>query len=308
MAPAPAHAPRRQPDGLPDLRVGSFVAAAVLRLALTTDLQVRRALRASGWGFVVLGLGLMPAGLGEAAVHPLAQWLMTAGSLSALAMLAQSKSLLQARPLPKRWTAVAIAASATVCAAALAIDRWWLGQVYPFGMSVMSLLILWCARGFIVRPRDATERLLGLTWCLLAVSMVLRFGFTLFHTGPLRVDLLYVPAAAGPPMAAMYGVVPMVVATFLLNLVNARLRQPLNVRAQTDELTGTLTRRALRELAPALIDMEQLRQRSVAVMMLDLDRFKAINDTHGHAAGDAVLQAAAAVLRAQTRSDGLLAR
>jgi diguanylate cyclase (GGDEF)-like protein len=46
----------------------------------------------------------------------------------------------------------------------------------------------------------------------------------------------------------------------------------------------------------------------VAVLMLDLDRFKGINDTYGHHTGDAVLQMAAVVLQAHLRNGALLAR
>jgi GGDEF domain-containing protein len=68
-----------------------------------------------------------------------------------------------------------------------------------------------------------------------------------------------VPSPLSDLLAALYGLLPMIVATLLLSLVNSRLRQQLRARAITDELTGTMTRRALRELAPALIE-EQLQR------------------------------------------------
>jgi diguanylate cyclase (GGDEF)-like protein len=98
------------------------------------------------------------------------------------------------------------------------------------------------------------------------------------------------------------------VATLMLTLVNSRLRHQLRQRAITDELTGTMTRRALSEMAPALVEQQQANHREVAVLMLDLDRFKAINDTYGHVKGDAVLRMAAGVLQTHARVDTLLAR
>jgi diguanylate cyclase (GGDEF)-like protein len=146
------------------------------------------------------------------------------------------------------------------------------------------------------------------TLALLAASMAMRAYFTATDTGPVRVDVMYGPAALASAFAAFYGVTPMIMATFLLNLINARLQQQLHSRAQTDELTGALTRRALRELAPALIASARRVDRELAVMMLDIDHFKAINDTHGHASGDDVLRVVAATLHAQKRADGLLSR
>lgn len=75
--------------------------------------------------------------------------------------------------------------------------------------------------------------------------------------------------------------------------------------AVTDSLTGLHNRRyALKRLDRML----QEPGRGVAVMMLDLDHFKAVNDRHGHAAGDAVLSSVAKRLRAVLRPQDLLAR
>jgi diguanylate cyclase (GGDEF)-like protein len=119
---------------------------------------------------------------------------------------------------------------------------------------------------------------------------------------------MYLPPPFDSVLAALYGVLPMIVATLMLTLVNSRLRHQLRQRAITDELTGTMTRRALREMAPALVEQQQAKHREVAVLMLDLDRFKAINDTYGHVKGDAVLRMAAGVLQTHARVDTLLAR
>lgn len=75
--------------------------------------------------------------------------------------------------------------------------------------------------------------------------------------------------------------------------------------AITDPLTGLYNRRF------ALHRMEQIMTRpgpDPAVMMIDLDYFKDVNDTYGHAAGDAVLQQVAVRLRGQLQANDLLAR
>ncbi|MCU9847772.1 diguanylate cyclase [Defluviimonas sp. WL0024] len=78
--------------------------------------------------------------------------------------------------------------------------------------------------------------------------------------------------------------------------------------AMTDPLTGLNNRRyALPHLA-RIAERARAAGRQFAVMVLDLDRFKAINDSRGHAAGDAVLIEVAARLRGNLRAVDLLAR
>jgi len=106
----------------------------------------------------------------------------------------------------------------------------------------------------------------------------------------------------------LYGVLPMVFALLFMNVVNARLRARLQRRVMTDHLTGAMSREALTESAGALVAELRQAQRELAVVMIDLDHFKSINDRHGHAAGDAVLRRATTILRQQLRTDALLAR
>ena len=82
--------------------------------------------------------------------------------------------------------------------------------------------------------------------------------------------------------------------------------ETLRVQARTDPLTGLLNRHAIRAaLAERLGDRTQ---RAVAVLYVDLDRFKTVNDVLGHAAGDRLLVAAADRIRSVVGSEALLAR
>src|SRR6185295_16838155 len=74
--------------------------------------------------------------------------------------------------------------------------------------------------------------------------------------------------------------------------VTARVEQDRRTRheADTDPLTGLANRRALERTLAAALGRAGARARSVGLMMLDLDGFKAINDTRGHAAGDEALR------------------
>jgi len=68
--------------------------------------------------------------------------------------------------------------------------------------------------------------------------------------------------------------------------------------AQTDPLTGLATRQHFAELAAAALERGRADGRPLALVAFDLDQFKAVNDRHGHRAGDAVLRTISAAVRA----------
>ncbi|SDF96771.1 diguanylate cyclase (GGDEF) domain-containing protein [Lentzea fradiae] len=76
----------------------------------------------------------------------------------------------------------------------------------------------------------------------------------------------------------------------------------------TDKLTGLLGRWGWDDQAPAVYRRAQHRWEQVALLMIDLDRFKKINDEYGHPAGDVVLSDVATVLAASTRPTDLVCR
>jgi len=84
-------------------------------------------------------------------------------------------------------------------------------------------------------------------------------------------------------------------------------------KAEHDSLTGLVNRarfqtRLAEILTPQDLSVDPAEARKAAVLFIDLDRFKPINDTMGHAAGDAVLVTIAARLRESTRGTDLVAR
>ena len=78
--------------------------------------------------------------------------------------------------------------------------------------------------------------------------------------------------------------------------------------ACTDHLTGLLSRRAFMDNALTLCARQTKRSEPVAMLLFDLDHFKAINDRFGHAAGDHVLRLFGQVVRASTRADDIIGR
>lgn len=82
----------------------------------------------------------------------------------------------------------------------------------------------------------------------------------------------------------------------------------LAVNANTDPLTGLPNRRAFDEFRKAAIEQVRRKKQPISVLMLDLDKFKDVNDTYGHAAGDQVLQEVSRRWSEQIRASDILAR
>ena len=85
--------------------------------------------------------------------------------------------------------------------------------------------------------------------------------------------------------------------SYELNQAYGRARE----LARTDELTGLANRRAFVEMGTAAVDQARRYDRALALVMVDIDYFKRINDTHGHAAGDEVLRSVARVIKETAR-------
>jgi diguanylate cyclase (GGDEF)-like protein len=86
------------------------------------------------------------------------------------------------------------------------------------------------------------------------------------------------------------------------------LLNQLRKAADHDGLTGLLNRRAFEQRMAERLSAPPEAKRSFAVLWLDIDHFKEINDQHGHLAGDAVLQAFAATARSCCRETDLIGR
>jgi diguanylate cyclase (GGDEF)-like protein len=113
--------------------------------------------------------------------------------------------------------------------------------------------------------------------------------------------LIQVVVSAGMLNSASLGV-------FVLRRRIQRLLAATEAASRVDPLTGLHNRRYLAEQAQRVWRQARRDGTRVVAMVLDLDHFKKVNDAHGHAAGDAVLQAVSRSLAATVRPADLLAR
>ncbi|MBI5109904.1 MAG: sensor domain-containing diguanylate cyclase [Rhodocyclales bacterium] len=87
-----------------------------------------------------------------------------------------------------------------------------------------------------------------------------------------------------------------------------RLMEHLRENSLRDPMTGLYNRRFLEDYVGALVSSSQRRKSAFAVLMLDLDFFKQVNDTHGHEAGDKVIKTLADILMRSVRSSDIAVR
>ncbi|THD85829.1 diguanylate cyclase [Aliigemmobacter aestuarii] len=148
--------------------------------------------------------------------------------------------------------------------------------------------------------------LMNLSFGIGIVEAVRRHGLTEADFAPteLAVEMLYLVEAKSAVMEE-------------LRQLNRRLqgaKSEAEERALTDTLTGLRNRRAFDQALDRVLNQMQVQARAEAdpagfsLMHLDLDFFKQVNDSHGHAAGDQVLVAVAQVLRRETRAADTVAR
>lgn len=152
-------------------------------------------------------------------------------------------------------------------------------------------------------PQRAVYRFVGSCWALYGLATLAR-SLAFVMAGPeLRMPNL------GLPQALWFAVLQaMLILTAVGHLLMAsqRLQLRLDELASLDALTGVFNRRAFlaafnqRQRAPKRV--------ASAVLVLDLDHFKQINDRHGHAAGDAVLRAVVARVQSGLRDRDVFAR
>ncbi len=93
----------------------------------------------------------------------------------------------------------------------------------------------------------------------------------------------------------------------LLDKVHDQRRELYNL-ATTDKLTGCHNRHSLMEFSDKFISQAKRHHYPVSLFVIDLDHFKLVNDTHGHAAGDVVLEAIGNLLNKSFREGDLVAR
>lgn len=169
----------------------------------------------------------------------------------------------------------------------------WIGG--PGSMAFIMPSMVWCAMAYGVFPITILSLVICL-WKSAAIAMG-AFSFTpenSWEVASFRTGL------------ALLSTAPLAVASAYA--LRTQTLAKLNYAVSHDFLTGVLARRAFMERGQKLCSRLQAEQQPMAVLMLDIDHFKRVNDQYGHAHGDQVLREFAALARQALRPEDLLGR
>jgi diguanylate cyclase (GGDEF)-like protein len=234
--------------------------------------------------------------------------LLLVGGLLAIILLLVGPGFVNGRTVPTLTVGSVAILAGTFCVLWPArLPGWALPCLGPFGVVLIG------TSSILTRTATDGSELLYM-WTVLYSAYFVRLRWA-------ALDVVMI-AAVYPAIAISIlggrGVTPSVylVGTSVVTLlIVANLRRRLTevltrsaLEARTDPLTGLANRRSWEEGLAREVERHGRADRPLSVLLMDLDHFKRLNDTYGHAAGDAALTAVAMVLRGQARQSDVLAR
>ncbi len=177
--------------------------------------------------------------------------------------------------------------------------------IYSIGQSVpiaMTLKLMLSQNG----RKNAGARLAGIVAVLILVVHAVRSGAALMHVGG-EMSMVNFNAFHAAMVLVLLFLSMVWNCGFLLMAID-RLRGEVADLALLDDLTGVANRRQLLQRVSEECALSLRTYEPFVLLAIDLDGFKTINDTHGHAAGDACLRQFTALAQSRLRPGDLLAR
>lgn len=174
---------------------------------------------------------------------------------------------------------------------------------------VFAAINLACARALLIRiepPLRTAYWFTGSAFALQSLFFIIRACFIL--TLPAGNYNLYGNLLVNPAMFFVTSITLLSVTFGFVLMLNYRLATDLQNLAALDVLTGALNRRSLEKEAATLQVLFTRTGETLAMILLDIDQFKSINDTFGHAMGDAVLKQLYTVAKLTIRKCDYFAR
>lgn len=235
------------------------------------------------------------------------EWLSYGGFLAALLSISITFSRYHGRPAPWRAAAVLLVGGLIVRAAI------WDGPSDGIadGLAYQSPFVLAAglAVGTVLRTGAGRplHRLLAAIYAVVAAHFLAK-PFLSASYGAGRTLTNYTSTTYALLSQASTGILLLAAGLVLILLVAHKAITDSQLASETDPLSGLANRRGFDARAHTVLARAAERGRPVAVALFDLDHFKRVNDTHGHAVGDAVIARFGALLREAAPDGAVIAR
>lgn len=174
-----------------------------------------------------------------------------------------------------------------------------------YGAALAFLFLAWAIRN---KVRHAIDRVLQILFVANAAQFILRTAAMLWVEGNALTLQNYVSSLTAVSLHFALTVATMVIGMALYFIYGAEVISRLTVSSETDPLTGALNRRGFEARVPRFSQALDSGGPGHAFILADIDRFKSVNDHHGHDAGDIVLSRFARILGGTAREGDLVVR
>ena len=298
-----------------DIRTILFLSALLTSLIGIVLLTIRRFFPASlrtSWGWWTAGMFLHPVafvllGLQGLIADPLS--IIVGNTLTAASLACLCQALCVFNGVPRRVVCLALLVGA------VALVELWFNFIQPnqaigIGLEAMlySIFLVYGLYGLYRSETKATASTHVVGFILAAGVAILgaRSAYFLLAgnalTPAFNVSILQLLSGGFASM------LPMISTLGFLLLCTERTHRQLELAAHIDYLTGAYNRRAMEELGTRAVATAQRHARPLAVIAVDIDRFKRINDQFGHAVGDIALIQSVQRIRQNLRDEDLIGR
>lgn len=280
-----------------------FLIFAATFAGLSLKFAALRYLRHIGLAFLLCGIGIFVQTAWWPAHSQANALIATAAYLAGAQFFAQSMSRRSGRTLGMGFHLAAFSLVILATAWFLFVSPHLLARTYILNFSFGAILLYASWQNRHLARGNAVDKAMLWTFILIGAHF---FPRTLLTAASFQAaDSGYSATVFWVALQYSITLLGTIGAIALLVITGADILASLKEERDTDPLTGLLNRRGLEGQVDALVRARGLR---AAVILADLDNFKAINDTHGHAGGDQVLQTIADRLLQVTRMSDIVAR
>ncbi len=290
-------------DFVQDVQVICF---AIIFVAMALRDRADKSLRWLAAVFVVGVLGALPQLFSELLPKGLPDGLHMTSSIIAYACAHACLVQFTGRAKRSRWVSVLLVVAATPF-----LIVWSVQLRYGAAVTLQDLTLgvqLALSAGLLLASRDKEtqmpQRLIAAFFCVYSLVEFMRATVYLRHG--------QIPELVAPLLTVVSGIVYVVALSILplafIWMVNRRLYARLQRESLSDPLTGIYNRRGLQSAGQRELARYQRFGQGFAVVLVDIDHFKKLNDTFGHPGGDEVLSAVAQTLYGMMRESDTAGR